>query len=45
LFNSIYTSKKDKLRNKQLNSLLTSLFKSSKQLKTHRINELFILEK
>jgi len=45
LFNTIYTSKKDSQRNQQLNSLLINLFKSSKQLKTHRINELFILEK
>jgi len=45
LFNSIYTSKKDIQRNKQLNVKLKSMFKSSKQLKTHRINELFILEK
>jgi len=45
LFNSIYTSNKDIERNKQLNTLLRSIFKSSKQLKTHRVNELFILEK
>ena len=45
LFNSIYTSKKDMNRNQQLNTLLENLFKFSKQLKTHRINELFILEK
>jgi len=45
LFNSIYTSNKDLERNKQLNTLLRSIFKSSKQLKTHRVNELFILEK
>ncbi len=45
LFNTIYTSKKDLQRNQQLTSLLKSLFKSIKQLKTHRINELFIIEK
>lgn len=45
LFNTIYTSKKDSKRNQQLNSQLKNLFKSSKQLKTHRINELFIIEK
>lgn len=45
LFNSIYTSKKDLERNKQLSTHLESIFKTSKQLKTHRINELFILEK
>lgn len=45
LFNSIYTSKKDLERNKQLNTHLESIFKTSKQLKTHLINELFILEK
>ncbi|PHS05536.1 MAG: spermidine synthase [Kordia sp.] len=45
LFNSICTSKKDMNRNQQLNTLLENLFKFSKQLKTHRINELFILEK
>jgi len=45
LFNTIYTSQKDSLRNQELNSFLKNLFKSSKQLKTHRINELFVLEK
>jgi len=45
LFNSIYTSKQDTHRNQQLSSYLKSLFKTSKQLKTHGINELFILEK
>lgn len=43
LFNTIYSSKKDSQRNQQLNSYLKNLFKSCKQLKTHRINELFIL--
>jgi spermidine synthase len=45
LFNTIYTSKKDLQRNQQLTTLLKSKFKSIKQLKTHRINELFIIEK
>jgi len=45
LFNTIYNSKKDMQRNQLLNSQLKTLFKSSKQIKTHRINELFILEK
>lgn len=45
IFNSIYTSKKEILRNKELSTKLDKLFKSKKQLKTHRINELFILEK
>lgn len=45
VFNSIYTSKKEILRNKELSTKLDNLFKSKKQLKTHRINELFILEK
>jgi len=45
LFNTIYTSKKDLQRNLQLSSQLKTLFKHSKQIKTHQINELYILEK
>jgi len=45
LFNTIYTSKKDLQRNQQLSLQLKTLFKSNKQIKTHQINELYILEK
>ena len=45
LFNTIYTSKKGIKRNNELKSLLNKFFVSNYQLKTHRINELFILKK
>ena len=45
LFNSIYISKKEAERNQQLANDLTSFYASIHQIKTHQINELFILSK
>jgi len=45
LFNSIYTSKKELDRNQQLTNRLNNYFSSIKRIKTHQINELFILSK
>ena len=45
LFNSIYISKKEAKRNQQLASNLTLLYSSINSIKTHQINELFILSK
>jgi spermidine synthase len=45
LLNSIYTSKKDIDRNKQLKDKLSSKFSNIESLKSNRINELIILEK
>lgn len=45
LFNSIYISKKEAKRNQQLANNLISFYSSIKRIKTHRINELFILRK
>jgi len=45
VFNSIITSTLNIERNEQLATRLNTLFSSNKRLKTHTINELFILEK
>jgi len=45
IFNSIYISKKELERNQQLTTRLNEFFSSIKRIKTHKINELFILKK
>lgn len=45
LFNTIYTTKKETERNQQLGNHLNALFTTIKRIKTHQINELFVLEK
>jgi len=45
LFNSIYISKKEAKRNQQLANDLTPFYSSLNRIKTHQINELFVLER
>ena len=45
LFNSIFTSKKELDRNQQLTNRLNTYFTSIIRIKTHQINELFVLKK
>lgn len=45
LFNSIYTSTKELERNKILNTYLKDIFNSVDSIKSHQINELFVLKK